>query len=151
MADELLVALGIEGVEAGGDGRARPDEERGVEGELGDLQVALELGAGDVERFAHRIETVGTTVLGKAREDIEIEAEEVVEGVLVFAAIEAAEKRAAVRGVLRGELRAERGEEGSHRGGGGAGFFGGWHLAGGDTVEDAHPFLVRRSLGAVEG
>ena len=84
---------------------------------------------------------MGASVFGQRVDEIDVDAEEIVDGVLIFAAIEAAKDGAFLGIVLGGEVGAESGGEGLEFRGGRLGLFGWWHFVGGDPVEDADPFF----------
>jgi hypothetical protein len=129
-----------------------------VEGEVGGVEVAGELVIGELLTRGDRLESVGLGILRQEHREGTVDAEEIVEAVLVFGAGEATAADPALRGdggAIGGEERIFQGaEKGRVLGSLGPGLFRRRHLAVADALVDALPGGedggVFRSKGEVE-
>jgi len=118
-------------------------EDGGADDALGGLEVFFEQDGGKGKGVGNVIEAIGGFILGEAFGGLDVDTEEIADGIGVLGAIEAAGGYATGVGfsgaVLAVEFLFERTDEGITFRGGRAGDGGGRHFAAFDTEEDTFP------------
>jgi hypothetical protein len=143
VAEELLGVAGVRVArpEHRGGGFLRLFGDRLVQHQIRRREIALHLHHREAERLAHGVESLRPAILRQGRCQIEIRAEKVIEGVLVFPPVQSPQ-HGPLPGLVRGgEIGGNGAEEGPQIPCLWPALFFRRHFAGLHPVEEAHPLL----------